>query len=287
MKRIWILWIATLFLFVGLLYIFIKSERESLSKRTLSMVNSYLHYSRTPFEKKSGEYMIPMRFLATYKVGTGRYIYSYNGMLCDTVKIAMTHPSENYFYGYHRVYDQAFYSGLIDIERWLESYKSVLVSAGIDIEPLAIQIVDSLDNVLLSTDFSEILKYKNRIVSTSGVRWGNEYNHRVVAYFWKPPFYQGIETPLIVSLIFLLFFFYTGIQLLRYTLAEVRMISHKMQGVAHIKHELDKPLSMALQGIVRMEREINHPSIGIIKTYLSKMINSSLSILGDLGKKSE
>lgn len=286
MKRIWILLLIVVLLFIGVVSLFIVKARMGQESSYLVKLNTYLQGGDI-YDVINKKIDYPNGFFTAIKrVGNDEFLYCYPGVYGDTIFLKINDVNSVYeqtLYTNQYLYDYAYKNGAIDIDKWLEIYIEALRGEGIFYMPIAMQIVDSVGNVLLSTSNFDHISSKNNLVKTDGVCYGYEYNHVVVLFFPKLPFYHGIEEPLFISAIIFICFVVIVSMLYRNTNAQIQYIQFSNQKISHIRHELSKPLAVIDQGIKGVEA--NSYVLSEIKAYIHRMRALSIMLLGDFTHK--
>ena len=286
MKRIWILFLIVVLLFIGALTLFIVNTRTGQERSYLTKLNTYIQ-GRDIYDVINKKIDYPKGFfIATRRVEDDKYEYSYPGVYGDTISLKLKDANSTYeqmLYSHQRDYDYAYKNNAIDIDKWLEIYKDALRGEGISYVPTAIQIIDSIGNVLLSSNNFDYIANKNKVVKTEGVRFGYEYNHMVVLFFPKLPFYHGIEESLFISVIIFICFVVIAFLLYRNTKAQIQYIKFRNQKIPHIRHELSKPLTIINQGLKQIEGKAY--TLSEIRTYIYRMHTLSTILLNDFTHK--
>lgn len=286
MKRIWILLLIVVLLFIGVVSLFIVKARMGQESLYIVKSNSYLQ-SGDIYDAINKKIDYPNGFFMSITRGENdEFVYSYLGVYGDTISLKLKDANSTYeqmLYAHQRDYDYAYKNNAIDIDKWLEVYIEALRGEGISYMPTAIQIVDSIGNVLLSSNNFDYIPNKNKLIKTDGVRYGYEYNHMVVLFFPKLPFYHGIEGPLFISAIIFICFVVIVCMLYLNTKTQIQYIKFSNQKISHIRHELSKPLAIIDQGLKSVEG--NSYVLSEIKAYIHRMHALSIMLLGDFAHK--
>lgn len=286
MKRIWILFFIVVILFISAITLFIVNARMEQESLYIVKSNTYLQSGdiHDAINKKI-DYSNGF-FISITRGENDEFVYSYLGVYGDTISLKLKDANSTYeqmLYAHQRDYDYAYKNNAIDIDKWLEIYTEALREEGISHMPIAMQIVDSVGNVLLSTSNFDHISSKNKLIKTEGVRYGYEYNHMVVLFFPKLPFYHGTEGPLFISAIIFICFVVLVCMLYLNTKTQIQYIQFSNQKISHIRHELSKPLAIIAQGLKSVEG--NSYVLSEIKAYIHRMHALSIMLLGDFTHK--
>ena len=182
------------------------------------------------------------------------------------------------------IYDCLFYNNCIDINDIKSKYYTNLKEEGItEIPTLVIQ--DS-NNVIMTSDNS--FRSTSTII-TSPLNLGYDYKHQITASFKLPFVFRALKGVLWIELLFLIGFVICLVwqwNSIKMTLRSVRV---QTMGIAHLEHELKKPLATmisAIGGMLKRKESVLCPTdevkLGMIKARLMKMADITDTMLTSL-----
>ena len=182
------------------------------------------------------------------------------------------------------IYDCLFYNNCIDNNDIKSKYYTNLKEEGItEIPTLVIQ--DS-NNVIMTSDNS--FRSTSTII-TSPLNLGYDYKHQITASFKLPFVFRALKGVLWIELLFLIGFVICLVwqwNSIKMTLRSVRV---QTMGIAHLEHELKKPLATmisAIGGMLKRKESVLCPTdevkLGMIKARLMKMADITDTMLTSL-----
>ena len=199
------------------------------------------------------------------------FCWKYN----NTEKRLKINSMEKYIsLGRQVVYDCLFENKCLDIQKIAVLYHKALQEKGISESPYLI--IKGLDgNKLL---LSDKLNVEPNSITTSPLNLGYDYKHRITASFKLPFVFRALKGVLWIELLFLIGFVICLVwqwNSIKMTLRSVRV---QTMGIAHLEHELKKPLATmisAIGGMLKRKESVLCPTdevkLGMIKARLMKM----------------
>lgn len=183
------------------------------------------------------------------------------------------------------VYDCLFENKCLDIQKIAVLYHKALQEKGISESPYLI--IKGLDgNKLL---LSDKLNVEPNSITTSPLNLGYDYKHRITASFKLPFVFRALKGVLWIELLFLIGFVICLVwqwNSIKMTLRSVRV---QTMGIAHLEHELKKPLATmisAIGGMLKRKESVLCPTdevkLGMIKARLMKMADITDTMLTSL-----
>ena len=183
------------------------------------------------------------------------------------------------------VYDCLFENKCLDIQKIAVLYHKALQEKGISESPYLI--IKGLDgNKLL---LSDKLNVEPNSITTSPLNLGYDYKHQITASFKLPFVFRALKGVLCIELLFLIGFVICLVwqwNSIKMTLRSVRV---QTMGIAHLEHELKKPLATmisAIGGMLKRKESVLCPTdevkLGMIKARLMKMADITDTMLTSL-----
>ena len=183
------------------------------------------------------------------------------------------------------VYDCLFENKCLDIQKIAVLYHKALQEKGISESPYLI--IKGLDgNKLL---LSDKLNVEPNNITTSPLNLGYDYKHQITASFKLPFVFRALKGVLWIELLFLIGFVICLVwqwNSIKMTLRSVRV---QTMGIAHLEHELKKPLATmisAIGGMLKRKESVLCPTdevkLGMIKARLMKMADITDTMLTSL-----
>lgn len=210
------------------------------------------------------------------------FCWKYN----NTEKRLKINSMEKYIsLGRQVVYDCLFENKCLDIQKIAVLYHKALQEKGISESPYLI--IKGLDgNKLL---LSDKLNVEPNSITTSPLNLGYDYKHRITASFKLPFVFRALKGVLWIELLFLIGFVICLVwqwNSIKMTLRSVRV---QTMGIAHLEHELKKPLATmisAIGGMLKRKESVLCPTdevkLGMIKARLMKMADITDTMLTSL-----
>ena len=210
------------------------------------------------------------------------FCWKYN----NTEKRLKINSMEKYIsLGRQVVYDCLFENKCLDIQKIAVLYHKALQEKGISESPYLI--IKGLDgNKLL---LSDKLNVEPNNITTSPLNLGYDYKHQITASFKLPFVFQALKGVLWIELLFLIGFVICLVwqwNSIKMTLRSVRV---QTMGIAHLEHELKKPLATmisAIGGMLKRKESVLCPTdevkLGMIKARLMKMADITDTMLTSL-----
>ena len=210
------------------------------------------------------------------------FCWKYN----NTEKRLKINSMENYIsLGRQVVYDCLFENKCLDIQKIAVLYHKALQEKGISESPYLI--IKGLDgNKLL---LSDKLNVEPNNITTSPLNLGYDYKHQITASFKLPFVFRALKGVLWIELLFLIGFVICLVwqwNSIKMTLRSVRV---QTMGIAHLEHELKKPLATmisAIGGMLKRKESVLCPTdevkLGMIKARLMKMADITDTMLTSL-----
>ena len=122
MKRIWILFLTVVLLFIGVVTMFIVNARMGQERSYLVKLNTYLQDDDIyNVVNKKIDYPNGF-FVSTRRVENDEFVYSYLGVYGDTISLKLNDGNSVYeqtLYANQCHYDYAYKNNAIDIDKWL------------------------------------------------------------------------------------------------------------------------------------------------------------------------
>ena len=288
MKRILIIWIAMLLLFAFLLYLFIKSEHTRELELKMTTINDCISL------RKSSQFV----WYSNNNIGSygprgerNEDNTEWHFINAKGEEQKLTYNTDyDYYILYQKVaYDDHYHNNSIDILEWEKAFVNFLSSNGIYQKPIAIQISDTLGNVLYNSNPSfSPLKNVNRYISTDPLVLGVVYPHKLIAYFEKEPFYKGLEYALFLSIVFMIISVWVVFEIIKMMNRDLLFAQYKQRNVSYINREYSAyfPFIMdKLNSIREVEDKKGQYIIRLIKAQLSKMQEVLKSMANDFSSK--
>ena len=183
------------------------------------------------------------------------------------------------------VYDCLFENKCLDIQKIAVLYHKALQEKGISESPYLI--IKGLDgNKLLLLDK---LNVEPNNITTSPLNLGYDYKHQITASFKLPFVFRALKGVLWIELLFLIGFVICLVwqwNSIKMTLRSVRV---QTMGIAHLEHELKKPLATMISvigGMLKRKESVLCPTdevkLGMIKARLMKMADITDTMLTSL-----
>lgn len=183
------------------------------------------------------------------------------------------------------VYDCLFENKCLDIQKIAVLYHKALQEKGISESPYLI--IKGLDgNKLL---LSDKLNVEPNNITTSPLNLGYDYKHQITASFKLPFVFRALKGVLWIELLFLIGFVICLVwqwNSIKMTLRSVRV---QTMGIAHLEHELKKPLATMISvigGMLKRKESVLCPTdevkLGMIKARLMKMADITDTMLTSL-----
>lgn len=183
------------------------------------------------------------------------------------------------------VYDCLFENKCLDIQKIAVLYHKALQEKGISESPYLI--IKGLDgNKLL---LSDKLNVEPNSITTSPLNLGYDYKHQITASFKLPFVFRALKGVLWIELLFLIGFVICLVwqwNSIKMTLRSVRV---QTMGIAHLEHELKKPLATMISvigGMLKRKESVLCPTdevkLGMIKARLMKMADITDTMLTSL-----
>ena len=210
------------------------------------------------------------------------FCWKYN----NTEKRLKINSMEKYIsLGRQVVYDCLFENKCLDIQKIAVLYHKALQEKGISESPYLI--IKGLDgNKLL---LSDKLNVEPNNIITSPLNLGYDYKHQITASFKLPFVFRALKGVLWIELLFLIGFVICLVwqwNSIKMTLRSVRV---QTMGIAHLEHELKKPLATmisAIGGMLKRKESVLCPTdevkLGMIKARLMKMADITDTMLTSL-----
>ena len=210
------------------------------------------------------------------------FCWKYN----NTEKRLKINSMEKYIsLGRQVVYDCLFENKCLDIQKIAVLYHKALQEKGISESPYLI--IKGLDgNKLL---LSDKLNVEPNNITTSPLNLGYDYKHQITASFKLPFVFRALKGVLWIELLFLIGFVICLVwqwNSIKMTLRSVRV---QTMGIAHLEHELKKPLATmisAIGGMLKRKESVLCPAdevkLGMIKARLMKMADITDTMLTSL-----
>ena len=210
------------------------------------------------------------------------FCWKYN----NTEKRLKINSMEKYIsLGRQVVYDCLFENKCLDIQKIAVLYHKALQEKGISESPYLI--IKGLDgNKLL---LSDKLNVEPNNITTSPLNLGYDYKHQITASFKLPFVFRALKGVLWIELLFLIGFVICLVwqwNSIKMTLRSVRV---QTMGIAHLEHELKKPLATmisAIGGMLKRKESVLCPTdevkLGMIKARLMKMADITDTMLTSL-----
>ena len=210
------------------------------------------------------------------------FCWKYN----NTEKRLKINSMEKYIsLGRQVVYDCLFENKCLDIQKIAVLYHKALQEKGISESPYLI--IKGLDgNKLL---LSDKLNVEPNNITTSPLNLGYDYKHQITASFKLPFVFRALKGVLWIELLFLIGFVICLVwqwNSIKMTLRSVRV---QTMGIAHLEHELKKPLTTmisAIGGMLKRKESVLCPTdevkLGMIKARLMKMADITDTMLTSL-----
>jgi len=183
------------------------------------------------------------------------------------------------------VYDCLFENKCLDIQKIAVLYHKALQEKGISESPYLI--IKGLDgNKLL---LSDKLNVEPNNITTSPLNLGYDYKHQITASFKLPFVFRALKGVLWIELLFLIGFVICLVwqwNSIKMTLRSVRV---QTMGIAHLEHELKKPLATMISvigGMLKRKESVlcttDEVKLGMIKARLMKMADITDTMLTSL-----
>ena len=210
------------------------------------------------------------------------FCWKYN----NTEKRLKINSMEKYIsLGRQVVYDCLFENKCLDIQKIAVLYHKALQEKGISESPYLI--IKGLDgNKLL---LSDKLNVEPNNITTSPLNLGYDYKHQITASFKLPFVFRALKGVLWIELLFLIGFVICLVwqwNSIKMTLRSVRV---QTMVIAHLEHELKKPLATmisAIGGMLKRKESVLCPTdevkLGMIKARLMKMADITDTMLTSL-----
>ena len=210
------------------------------------------------------------------------FCWKYN----NTEKRLKINSMEKYIsLGRQVVYDCLFENKCLDIQKIAVLYHKALQEKGISESPYLI--IKGLDgNKLL---LSDKLNVEPNNITTSPLDLGYDYKHQITASFKLPFVFRALKGVLWIELLILIGFVICLVwqwNSIKMTLRSVRV---QTMGIAHLEHELKKPLATmisAIGGMLKRKESVLCPTdevkLGMIKARLMKMADITDTMLTSL-----
>ena len=210
------------------------------------------------------------------------FCWKYN----NTEKRLKINSMEKYIsLGRQVVYDCLFENKCLDIQKIAVLYHKALQEKGISESPYLI--IKGLDgNKLL---LSDKLNVEPNNITTSPLNLGYDYKHQITASFKLPFVFRALKGVLWIELHFQIGFVICLVwqwNSIKMTLRSVRV---QTMGIAHLEHELKKPLATmisAIGGMLKRKESVLCPTdevkLGMIKARLMKMADITDTMLTSL-----
>ena len=210
------------------------------------------------------------------------FCWKYN----NTEKRLKINSMEKYIsLGRQVVYDCLFENKCLDIQKIAVLYHKALQEKGISESPYLI--IKGLDgNKLL---LSDKLNVEPNNITTSPLNLGYDYKHQITASSKLPFVFRALKGVLWIELLFLIGFVICLVwqwNSIKMTLRSVRV---QTMGIAHLEHELKKPLATmisAIGGMLKRKESVLCPTdevkLGMIKARLMKMADITDTMLTSL-----
>ena len=210
------------------------------------------------------------------------FCWKYN----NTEKRLKINSMEKYIsLGRQVVYDCLFENKCLDIQKIAVLYHKALQEKGISESPYLI--IKGLDgNKLL---LSDKLNVEPNNITTSPLNLGYDYKHQITASFKLLFVIRDLKGVLWIELLFLIGFVICLVwqwNSIKMTLRSVRV---QTMGIAHLEHELKKPLATmisAIGGMLKRKESVLCPTdevkLGMIKARLMKMADITDTMLTSL-----
>lgn len=210
------------------------------------------------------------------------FCWKYN----NTEKRLKINSMEKYIsLGRQVVYDCLFENKCLDIQKIAVLYHKALQEKGISESPYLI--IKGLDgNKLL---LSDKLNVEPNNITTSPLNLGYDYKHQITASFKLPFVFRALKGVLWIELLFLIGFVICLVwqwNSIKMTLRSVRV---QTMGIAHLEHELKKPLATMISvigGMLKRKESVLCPTdevkLGMIKARLMKMADITDTMLTSL-----
>lgn len=278
------IWLTMLLLFFILLSLFVKSSREHIEEERVLLLSDCLSWEKG---SEYGNYQDYNRLTVQKRYNYDKYIVIYETYFDEIARDEYASDSVDLHLISKRTYDYSYKYGAVDVNKWYENYLFHLKHADVDDIPLALQVEDSTGRVLMTTDSSSSFKSRNNLVHTTPLVVGMEYPHRVVAYFERTPFYQGLELPIIFATLFLVVFLLCGYLLLRVVSRSNQFLNSKLQGVLYIKNDFQKPLNEMFGHLDILYNELDEqqrPFIRVLKASLGKVSSAIKTMLDNFSE---
>lgn len=288
MKRILIIWTAILLLFAFLLYLFIKSEHTRELELKMTLINDCISI------RKSSQFVwYSNNNIESYGPRGERNEANseWHFINAKGEEQELTYNTDyDYYILYQKVaYDDHYHNNSIDILEWEKAFVKFLSSKGIYQKPIAIQISDTLGNVLYNSNptFSP-LKNVNRYISTDPLVLGVVYPHKLIAYFEKEPFYKGLEYTLFLSIVFMIISVWLVFEIIKMMNRNLLFAQYKQRNVSYINREYSAYFPFIMDKLNSIREENDKKSqyiVRLIKAQLSKMREVLKSMANDFSSK--
>lgn len=135
-------------------------------------------------------------------------------------------------------------------------YKEKLLKFGIEEQPI-LMVKEPGGRAIMTTD--SLFPYGGHI-SSLPIEVGRKFKHQILAVFPEPPIFQSMIWHLIIEVIFLFSFIMCLVWQWKITSSTLKSAKVQTLGMAHLEHELKKPLSTmisAMGGIItRTNKEL-------------------------------
>lgn len=226
-------------------------------------------------------YFVLQKLGLAYGLTNDNIFYWKYGHVVDSVYI----PIDMYAaLGREIIYDCLFYNDCIDINEIKSIYLTNLQKEGITQIP-ALMIRDGDSTIMTTKNFTT----NTSSIVSSPVDLGYDYKHQLMASFELPFIFKALSGVLFVEAIFLvgflicLFWQWTSIQM------TIRSVRVQTMGIAHLEHELKKPLATmisAIGGILKNKDSVlsskDEVKLGMVKARLMKMADITDTMLTSL-----
>ncbi len=210
------------------------------------------------------------------------FCWKYN----NTEKRLKINSMEKYIsLGRQVVYDCLFENKCLDIQKIAVLYHKALQEKGISESPYLI--IKGLDgNKLL---LSDKLNVEPNNITTSPLNLGYDYKHQITASFKLPFVFRALKGVLWIELLFLIGFVICLVWQWNSIKMMLRSVRVQTMGIAHLEHELKKPLATmisAIGGMLKRKESVLCPTdevkLGMIKARLMKMADITDTMLTSL-----
>lgn len=187
----------------------------------------------------------------------------------DKRRIELSNPLQEYNHMSRIVtYDFLYENELLDLQAINSAYRKVLREKGISQVPILLLQDSKTKEILMTTDSSSFLIGK---ILTAPINVGHDYKHELIAAFNQPSVFRSMAWHLIAQISLFLCFVYCVV----WQWLKMKAMHHsaKVQtmGIAHLEHEIKKPLSVMISSVSRIVEQKNEELTEPLSRKLKRM----------------